>query len=170
MRIRTILPIGAAMALFPLAACGSGGSTSSVLTVPEPNTSSSTASTTAATCPTLAQVEAALGDTYGGPTQTSTRGGGIVCVYTATPGAANAEVTVFAHQSPSVYAGQVAHGATVPGMAPVSGVGNVAYALTAAGRTIVNAFSKVSRTFVAAQSSAALSQTEALARVTLADN
>jgi len=170
-RVRFILPIGAVMAGLLLTGCGSGGGTTSVLNLPPPNTTDSTASTTAATCPTLAQAEAALNGAYRGPAQSSTRGGGIVCEYIATTAPpTNAEVTVFAHESPTVYYRQMAHGATVPGMTPVSGVGTVAYALSAAGRTIVNAFSTVRRTFVAVQSSAALSQTEALARFTLADN
>ena len=55
-------------------------------------------------------------------------------------------------------------------MARIAGVGDGAFGLAAGGRTIVNAWSNGSRTIVAAQSSGSLAQTEALARVALADN
>jgi len=42
--------------------------------------------------------------------------------------------------------------------------------MTAAGRSIVNAYSNSSRTLVAAQAPGALAPVEALARVALADN
>lgn len=55
-------------------------------------------------------------------------------------------------------------------MPAISGVGDGAYGQTVGGRSIVNAYSNASRTVVAAQSSATLAQTEALARVALSDN
>jgi len=125
-----------------------------------------------ATCPTLAQADAALGGSYGGPLQTpvGTVAVGIVCEYTGRSAAGNAGVTIFAHQAPAVFAGQVANAGRAPGMARIAGVGDGAFGLAAGGRTIVNAWSNVSRTVVAAQSSGSLAQTEALARVALADN
>jgi hypothetical protein len=116
----------------------------------------------------LAQAGAALGVSDKGPIRTPTAGGGVVCEYTG--GGGNAGATIFAHQSSAVLAGQVANGDRVPGMQKISGVGDVAFALTVGGRSIVNAFSNGSRTFVAAHAPGALPPTEALARVALADN
>jgi len=124
----------------------------------------------AATCPTLAQANAALGVSDRGPIRTPAGGGGIVCEYTAATAMENAGVTIFAHQSAPVFAGQVANGGRVPGMQKISGVGDGAFALTTAGRSIVNAYADGSRTFVAAQAPGALAPVEALARVALADN
>lgn len=97
-----------------------------------------------------------------------TAGGGIVCEYTG--GAGNAGVTIFALQSATVFAGQVAHAGTAPGMQAISGVGDRGFALTAGGRSIVNACSNASRTLVAAQAPGALAPVEALARGALSDN
>ena len=83
---------------------------------------------------------------------------------------ANAGVTVFAHQSAAVFAGQIAHAPGDPAMPAISGVGDGAYGQTAGGRSVVNADSNGSRTVVAGQSSATLAQTEALAQVALSDN
>jgi hypothetical protein len=116
----------------------------------------------------LAQANAALGGSYGGPIQTSTAGGGIVCEYTS--GAGNAGVTIFAHQSATVFAGQVAHAPGAPAMPAISGVGDGAYGQTIGGRSIVNAYSNGNRSLVAAQAPGALAPVEALARVALADN
>jgi len=55
-------------------------------------------------------------------------------------------------------------------MPSISGVGDGAYGMTTAGRSIVNAYSNGSRTLVAAQASTALAPVEALAKVALADN
>ncbi|MGO8871809.1 MAG: hypothetical protein ACLQPH_10495 [Acidimicrobiales bacterium] len=123
----------------------------------------------AATCPTLAQAEAALGAPRGGPIQTPTPGGGIVCEYTGGVGG-NAGVTIFAHQSATVFAGQVAHAPGAPAMPAISGVGDGAFGMTTAGRSIVNAYLKGSRTIVAAQAPGSIYAVEELARVALADN
>ena len=124
----------------------------------------------AATCPTLAQANAALGVSYSNLVNTPTAGGGIICEYTGGPGG-EAGVTIFAHQSATVFAGMVSNADDkVTGMKPVSGVGDGAFALTVAGRSIVNAYSNASRTVVAAQASGALAPVESLARVALADN
>ncbi len=125
--------------------------------------------TGAATCPTLAQAEAALGGTFSGPIQTSTPGNGIVCEYTGGTGG-TAGVTIFANQSATVFAGQVAHAPGDPAMPAISGVGNGAFGATIAGRSIVNAYSTGSRTLVAAQATGSLASVEALARVALADS
>lgn len=156
-----------------LAACGSGtkSSTGSQTSAPAASpTTAPPAAATAATCPTLAQAEAALGGSYGGPVQTPTAGGGIVCEYTSSTPGANAGVTIFAHQSATVFAGQVANAPGNPAMPAISGVGDGAYGQSVGGRSIVNAYSNSSRTLVAAQSSGTLAQTEALARVALSDN
>jgi len=161
-----------------LAACGStanSSSTSSPATSTSSEPASSTtgappASTTSATCPTLAQAEEALGGSYSGPAQTPTEGGGLVCEYTSSTGGGNAGVTIFAHQSATVFAGQVAHAPGNPAMPAISGVGDGAYGQTAGGRSVVNAYSNGSRTLVAAQSSGTLAQTAALAQVALSDN
>lgn len=70
----------------------------------------------------------------------------------------------------TVFAGQVAHTGTAPGMHKISGVGDGGFAVVAGGRSIVNAYADASRTVVAAQAPGLLAQTEALARVALADN
>jgi hypothetical protein len=116
----------------------------------------------------MAQADAALGVSDSGPIRTSTEGGGVVCEYTGAGG--NAGVTIFAHQSSAVYAGQVAHAGTAPGMQAISGVGDGGFADTAGGRSIVNAYSNSSRTLAAAQAPGALAPVEALARVALSDN
>ena len=187
-------------AVVVLTACGSGGSGQAATTAPTPTTGSAATtaptSTTAplpttaptpttapaatggvATCPTLAQADAALGGSYGGPLQTPVTTPqtpvttvGIVCEYTGRSAAGNAGVTIFTHQAPAIFAKQVSNAGGVPGMARIAGVGDGAFGLAAGGRTIVNAWSNVSRTVVAAQSSGSLAQTEALARVALADN
>jgi hypothetical protein len=165
-----------------LTGCGSGSSaptTSSSATTPATGTSppattstaappTTTAQATAATCPTLAQANAALGGSYSGPITTPTPGGGVVCEYTS--GGGNAGVTIFAHQSAAVFAGQVAHATGAPAMPSVSGVGDGAYGQTAGGRSVVNAYSNASRTLVAAQAPGALAPVVALAKVALADN
>ena len=120
------------------------------------------------TCPMVAQADAALGVSDSGPIRTSTAGGGIVCEYTGSGG--NAAVAIFAHQSASVFAGQVTHAPGAPAMPPLSGVGDGAFGSTIAGRSIVNAYANGSRTLVAAQAPGALASVEALARVALADN
>jgi hypothetical protein len=122
----------------------------------------------AARCPTLAQANAALAASYSGPITTATAGGGIVCRYTGAGGIA--VVAIFAHQSATVFAGQVSNAPGAPAMAAISGVGNGAFGQTVAGRSIVNAYSNASRTVVAAQAPGALAPVEALARVALADN
>jgi hypothetical protein len=189
---RSLLVSGVLAAAFVLAACGSSsaghsssGTSSSSSGTPPPASSSGTSAgtappatspttsagtTSAAKCPTLAQAEAALGGTYGGPVRTPTAGRGIVCEYTSSSPGDNAGAAIFAHQSPSVFAGQVAHAPGAPAMPAIPGVGDGAYGQTAGGRSVVNAYSNASRTLVAAQSSAGLSQTESLARIALADN
>ncbi len=92
-----------------------------------------------------------------------------MCEYTG-GAAGNAGVTIFAHQSVSVFAGQVAHAPGAPAMPAISGVGDGAFGMTTAGRSIVNAYSNGSRTLVAAQAPGALAPVEALARVALSDN
>lgn len=97
------------------------------------------------------------------------RGGiGIVCEYTGLGG--NAGVTIFAHLTPAVFAGQVAHAPGAPAMPAIAGIGDGAFGSSAGGRSVVNAYSNASRTVVAAQAPGALGPTEALARVALADN
>jgi hypothetical protein len=125
--------------------------------------------TGAATCPTQAQADAALGVSYSGPIRTPTPGGGIVCEYTGGPGG-NAGVTIFAHQSAAVFAGQVAHAPGVPAMSSISGVGDGAFGSTIGGRSIINAYANAIRTFVAGQAPGPLPPVEALASVALADN
>jgi hypothetical protein len=132
------------------------------------STTTAVAATGVSTCPTLAQANAALGATYSGPITHSTPGGGIVCEYTGSAG--NAGVTVFAHQSAAVFAGQVAHAPGDPAMPSISGVGDGAYGATIAGRSVVNAYANASRTVVAAQGPGPLAPVEALARVALGDN
>jgi hypothetical protein len=172
---------GALMAGLALAACGSGSSStttsisspSTVTTQPASATTATVPKTAAAasgtsTCPTLAQANAALGGSYGGPVTTPTAGGGVVCEYTSSAG--NAGVTIFAHQSATVFAGQVAHAPGAPAMPSISGVGDGAFGVTRAGRTVLNAYSNANRTSVSAQAPTALAPVEALARVALADN
>ena len=139
---RRPLLIGGALLVGSLVAgCGSGSgspttaspSSSSATTAPSrtsttaavPTTevvpTTAAAATSAATCPTLDQANSALGGSYGGPIATHTEGGGIVCEYTG--GAGNAGVTIFAHQSAAVFAGQVAHAPGAPGDAEYLGRG-----------------------------------------------
>jgi hypothetical protein len=131
--------------------------------------STPSSTTGAATCPTLTQAEGAVGTSYGNLIQTPTPGNGIVCEYTGGAGG-NAGVTIFAHESPTVFAGQVAHAPGAPAMPAISGLGNGAFGMTAGGRSVVNAYSNASRTLVAAQAPGPLPPVEALARVALADN
>ena len=91
-----------------------------------------------------------------------------MCEYTGSAG--NAGVTIFAHQSATVFAGQVNQSPGNPAMPAITGVGDGAYGQTTAGRSIVNAYSNASRTLVAAQAPGALAPVEALARVALAAN
>jgi hypothetical protein len=178
---RGALTAGVFIVALVLEGCGSGGThQASTTTSPAGATPSSVATpsvsvpTTGAatgggpTCPTLAQAKAALGASYSGPTSTAGPGGSIICEYTGSAG--NAGVTIFAHQSEAVFTGQVANAGRAPGMQKVSGVGDGAFALTAGGRTVVNAWANGSRTVVAAQGPGSLAQTEALARVALSDN
>jgi hypothetical protein len=174
---------GFLVAALVLTACGSGSShstgptTSTAAARSTPTTGSATTLTTAtaapvtsgaSTCPTLSQANTALGVSDQGPIRTPTPGGGVVCEYTG--GGGNAGVTIFAHQSPAVFAGQVANAGRAPGMQKISGLDDGAFALTAGGRSVVNAYSNATRTVVAAQAPGALAPTEALARVALADN
>jgi hypothetical protein len=171
-----------------LAGCGSSSTSSSTSSSPATTAPSSTtaapasttattaastpttaATTGAATCPTLAQAEAALGGTFASLVQNPTPGGGIVCEYTGGSGG-NAGVTIFAHQSVAVFAGQVAHAPGNPAMPAISGVGDGAYGMTTAGRSVVNAYSNATRTLVAAQAPGALAPVEALAKAALAAN
>ena len=85
-------------------------------------------------------------------------------------GSGNAGVTIFAHQSPAVFAGQVAHAPGNPAMPSISGLGDGAYGATIGGRSIVNAYANASRTLVAAQGPGVLAPVEALARTALSDN
>jgi len=126
--------------------------------------------TGAATCPTLAQANTALGVSDSGPTQRSAGGGGIVCEYTGVTATDTAAVAIFAHQSAAIFARQVANAPGAPAMPKLSGVGDEAFGSTTAGRSIVNAYSNASRTVVAAQAPGALAPVEALARVALSDN
>lgn len=127
-----------------------------------------TGATGTAICPTLAQADTALGSSYSGPIRTATTGGGIVCEYTS--GAGVAGVTIFAHQSATIFAGQVAHAPGALAMPAISGVGDGAFGYATDNRSIVNAYSNASRTFVAAQAPGALAPVEALARLALADD
>jgi hypothetical protein len=96
------------------------------------------------------------------------RGIGIVCEYTGAGG--NAAVAIFAHITAAVFAGQVANAPGAPVMPAISGIGDGAFGSSAAGRSVVNAYSDTSRTVVAAQAPGPLGPTEALARVCLTDN
>jgi len=139
-----LLIVGAA-----LAGCGSGaksgsssGSTSSTsspttapgATTPPPGSTTTTGAVAAGapTCPTMAQADSALGVSDSGPVTTSTKGGGIVCEYTG--GAGNAAVAIFAHQTATVFAGQVGNAPGAPAMPQISGVGDGAFGSTIAGR------------------------------------
>jgi len=178
MNHRVSLAAGVLITGLVLTGCSSGSSTASPPTTAttgkagSPSTAAvpttAVSTTAAATCPTLAQANAALGASYSGPIQTPTPGGGIVCEYTGAAG--NAGVTIFAHQSPAVFAGQVAHAPGAPAMPAIPGVGDGAYGQTTGGRSVVNAYSNGSRTLVAAQGPGSLASVEALARVALADN
>lgn len=55
-------------------------------------------------------------------------------------------------------------------MPGLSGVGDGAFGMTTAGRSVVNAYSNGSRTLVVAQAPGRLAPVEALARVALANN
>ena len=116
----------------------------------------------------MAQADAALGGSFTGPQSTPTEGGGLVCEYIDAAG--NAGVTIFAHQSASVFTGQVAHAPGNPAMPAISGVGDGAYGQAIGERSVVNAYSNSTRTLVAAQGPGALAPVEALARVALSDN
>jgi len=176
---RTLFTAGATMACVGLMGCGSGNSSrgsgstsppSATTNASEGSTATTAAATTgAAHCPTLAQANTALGVTYGNLVSTPTAGAGLVCEYTGGP-EGNAGVTIFAHQSATVFAGQVGNAPGAPAMPSVPGVGDGAFGSTIGGRSIVNAYSDASRTVVAAQASGALAPVEALARVALADN
>jgi hypothetical protein len=184
-RRRIVIAVGALTAGLVMTGCSSGGtsattSPTSPTTTPatSPSSTAATSATTtttaaattgAATCPTLAQADAALGGSFAGLSQNSTPGGGIVCEYTGGAGGA-AGVTIFAHQSSAVFAGQVAHAPGAPAMPAITGVGDGAFGMTTAGRSIVNAYSNASRTLVAAQASSSLAPVEALARAALAAN
>ena len=182
MKTRTTLAAGALMAGLVLTACGSSSSSSATTSTSSPSATTTqpasattaavpttaAATTGTATCPTLAQAKAALGGSYGGPITTPTAGGGVGCEYTSSAG--NAGVTIFAHQSATVFAGQVAHAPGAPAMPSISGLGDGAFGTTTAGRSVLNAYSNGSRTIVAAQGPGALAPVEALARVALADN
>ncbi len=174
--------VGAVITGVVLTACGSSSGSPATTASTSPSTTSapavstttavvpttSSGTTTAATCPTLAQANTALGATFSGPISTSTPGGGIVCEYAGSSG--NAGVTIFAHQSATVFAGQVANAPGNPAMPSITGIGDGAYGLTTGGRSVVNAYSNASRTVVAAQGPGALAPVEALARVALSDN
>jgi hypothetical protein len=185
-RRRIVVAVGALTFGLLTAGCGSGGTsapttgptspptrpTSTPATSPSSTAATPTtgaATTGAAACPTLAQAEAALGGSFAGLSQNSTPGGGIVCEYTGGAGGA-AGVTIFAHQSATVFAGQVAHAPGAPAMPAISGVGDGAFGTTTGGRSIVNAYANASRTLVAAQASGSLASVEALARAALAAN
>jgi hypothetical protein len=138
-------------------------------TAPTATPATAAAATTSATCPTVAQVNAALGVSLTTHIQNPSPGGGVICIYNGA-GAVNAEVAIFAHQSASVFAGQVAHAPGAPAMPALTGVGDGAFGQDVAGRAIVNAYSNGSRTLVAAQAAGPLPPVEAFARVALADN
>jgi len=178
---RTPLVAGVLVAGLVLTACGSSGpsagpttsasattSAAAATSAPAQTTTTEAVTTGAATCPTMAQADTALGVSDSGPVHTATAGGGIVCEYTGPGGTAG--VTIFAHQSASVFTGQVAHAPGAPAMAAISGVGDGAFGQDTGGRAIVNAYDNASRTLVAAQAPGALPPVEALARVALADN
>ncbi len=178
MNTKVLLAIGV-LSIAVVGGCSSGSSSPSAgSTAPTTQTGSATtaavpttaaaATTSATVCPTLAQANTALGGSYSGPIQNNTPGGGVVCAYTG--GGGSAVVTLFAHQSASVYAGQVAHAPGAPAMAAISGVGDGAYGQDVGGRAVLNAYANGSRTLVAAQGPGALAPVEALARVALADN
>jgi hypothetical protein len=161
---------GASSTSSPTTTPGATTTSPSSTTTKAPSSTATTAAVTAGApvCPTMAQADAALGVSDSGPKSTSTQGGGIVCEYTG--GAGTAAVAIFAHQTASVFAGQVAHAPGAPAMPQISGVGDGAFGSTTAGRSIVNAYSNASRTLVAAQAPGALAPVEALARVALSDN
>jgi hypothetical protein len=185
---RHLLLTGGALAVGLLVAgCGSSSSsstTTSVASAPTTTAASATtvtttaptsttattaaSSTAAASCPTLAQATAALGGTFTGPISTPIPDSGIVCEYTGSGG--NAGVTIFAHQSAAVFAGQVHKATGNPAMPAISGVGDGAYGMTTGGRSVVNAYSNGTHTVVAAQGPGAIGPVVALAKVALADN
>jgi hypothetical protein len=165
--------VGVLLAGAAFTGCQSGGSshTTSRTTAPTAGVTAPPVAGNAlpAKCPTQAEAVVALGRSYSGPVETPAGRIGVVCEYAGGPGG-NAEVTIFAHQRSAVYAGQVANAGRAPGMKRVSGVGDGAFALTAAGRSIVNAYVDSSHTVVAVQSPRPVAATEALAKVALADN
>jgi len=117
----------------------------------------------------MAQADAALGVSDNGPLRTALKGSGVLCEYTGAGG--NAGVAIYAHQTPTIFAGQVANSPGAPAMPSITGVGDGAFGQTAGGFSIVNAYSNGSRTAVAAQAQGTpLAPVEALARVALADN
>ena len=184
MKVRAFLAAGATVSGLILTGCSSSHAASSTSSTSSPSsttgapgssttgapgsTTTAASTTGAAICPTLAQAQAALGASYGGPITSHIQDGGIVCEYTSSAG--NAGVTIFAHQSATVFAGQVSNAPGTPAMSAIPGVGDGAYGQTAGGRSVVNAYSNASRTIVAAQAPGAIGPVEALARVALADN
>ena len=114
-----------------------------------PSTTNAPATDGTATCPTSEQASSVLGVSVRASNHLSAPGSGIVCEYTVSGG--NAGVTIYAHESSAVLAKQIPNLGTAPGMQQISGVGDGAYALTAGGHSIVNAYSNASRTFVVAQ-------------------
>ncbi len=144
----------------------------SATTTPPSTTPPTTAATTGATtstCPSVAQASSAVGVSFTALIHNPSPGGGIVCIYNG-GGGVNAEVAIFAHGSPSVFAGQVANAPGKPAMPAISGVGDGAFGQDVAGRAIVNVYSNGSRTLVAAQAAGPLPPVEALARVALSVN
>ncbi|HXW38864.1 MAG TPA: hypothetical protein VEJ44_04145 [Acidimicrobiales bacterium] len=111
----------------------------------------------------------AVGTTFATALHNPSPGGGVVCVYMSGDGS-SADVAIFAHSSPSVFAGQVANAPGNPAMPSISGVGDGAYGQDNAGRSIVNAYSNSSHTMVAAQATGPLTAVEAFARIALSDN
>jgi len=138
---RVPLAAGALAVGLVLTGCGSGSSapsasptsaasatttTAASPTTAPPQSTVTTAAVTAgaATCPTLAQADAALGASDSGPIRTATPGGGLVCEYTGGAGGGIAGVTIFAHQSAAVFTGQVGPRPGAPAMPKISGVGD----------------------------------------------
>jgi hypothetical protein len=121
----------------------------------------------AATCPSVAQANTALGVSDSGTTRTPTQDSGVICRYTGTSAA---DVTIFAYEGQQAFSTQVANAGTTAGMQKLSGVGDGGFGLTANGRSSVNAYSNTSRTFVEAQAPGALAPVQALAKAALIDN
>ena len=130
---------GVLLAVVVMAGCGSATSSSpassnppaippsAAPTVPPVTTGPAWTVAGGATCPTLAQAEAALVASYTRPTHIPARGGGLVCEYFGVAGAANAGVTIYAHESATVVAGQIPNLGAAPGMKRISGVGSGAF-------------------------------------------